>query len=304
MRNNFMNVIIDTAKKNNDVFIICGDAGLGVFDSFKDDNLGNYLNLGIAEQNTISFAAGLALSGYKAYVYNIAPFVLYRCYEQVRNDICYQRLPVILVGIGSGLTYAPAGITHYSVEDIGLAQTLPNLKVFSPIDPVEAKKVATYSLHCQDPLYIRLPKRGEPIIHRNEDFDITKAQLIQDGEKMAIVFHGSISIEVMEARKILEKDNIYPKLISMPMIQPFNYASLSEHLKGIESLVVVEEHYRGCGLGSIIAKEYAQCSPKWKLYVRGIEDAFVHDIKDIDGMRDKYEISAKKIAQFVRSLHD
>jgi transketolase len=303
MRNTFVDVIIEAAKTREDIFIISGDAGLGVFDTFKNDQLGKFLNLGIAEQNAISFAAGLSLTGYKPYIYNIAPFVLYRCYEQVRNDICYQRLPVVLIGIGSGLTYAPAGMTHYSVEDIGLAQTLPNLNVFSPIDPVEAKMIATYSLSCNDPIYVRIPKRGEPKINENDDFDITKPRLIKNGERTAIVFHGSVSIEVLAAVKILEKQGINPKLISAPMIQPFNYDAFSLLVNDVQSVIVVEEHYVGCGLGSILAKEYVKRMPKWKLYLKGIPDKFVHEIKDIDGMRDHFGISAKKIAEFTGSIY-
>src|SRR5690242_9623991 len=129
MRNAFIDTILASCGQRDDIFIISGDAGLGVFDNFKEKFPGRFLNLGAAEQNTISFAAGLALTGFKVVVYNIIPFVLYRCYEQVRNDICYQDLPIILAGIGSGLTYSPQGMTHYSIEDLGIARTLPNLTV-------------------------------------------------------------------------------------------------------------------------------------------------------------------------------
>lgn len=118
-----------------------GDAGYGVLDEYKKCFPNRYLNLGVAEQNMISFSAGLGLAGYNVFIYNIVPFVLYRCYEQVRNDICYQRLPVTLIGIGSGVTYAPQGITHYGVEDVSIARTLPNLVILSPSDPIEAEKM-------------------------------------------------------------------------------------------------------------------------------------------------------------------
>jgi len=163
MRNAFIDTILDAGKKIPDIFVISGDAGLGVFDKFKEEFSDKFLNLGVAEQNAVGFSAGLALTGYKVYLYNIIPFVLYRCYEQVRNDICYQDLPVVLVGIGSGVTYAPQGMTHYSIEDLGIAQTLPNLEVFSPADPVEAKLAARYSLTAKSPVYVRLPKKGSPI---------------------------------------------------------------------------------------------------------------------------------------------
>ena len=168
MRNTVINKITEVAKKNKNIFIITGDAGFGVLDEYKNSFPKRFLNLGIAEQNTISFAGGLALTGYKVFVYNIVPFVMYRCYEQVRNDICYQKLPVILIGIGSGVTYAPQGVTHYSVEDVALAKTLPNLTILSPADPYEAALCAEYALKSKNPVYIRIAKSGEPKIHKNK----------------------------------------------------------------------------------------------------------------------------------------
>ena len=220
MRNTFINEVIEASKIRDDIFIITGDAGLGVFDSFKKDNPDRFLNLGVAEQNMISFAAGLAMNDYKVYIYNITPFLLYRCYEQVRNDICYQRLPIVLVGIGSGVTYAPAGITHYSVEDIGLAQTLPNLQVFSPADPAEANAAASYSLTSEGPVFVRLAKKGEPIINHNHKINIEMPQKIADGKDVALVFHGSISEEIIKAQKLLAAKGVSPLLISVPMVQP------------------------------------------------------------------------------------
>ena len=131
MRNSVIERITKEAEKRKDVFLITGDAGFGVLDNYKKLFPENFLNLGVAEQNMIGIASGLGLIGFKVFVYNIVPFLLYRCYEQVRNDICYQNVPVTLIGIGSGVTYSPQGVTHYSVEDIALARTLPNLVILS-----------------------------------------------------------------------------------------------------------------------------------------------------------------------------
>ena len=300
MRNTFINTIIDACKTREDVFIISGDAGLGVFDEFKNAYQDRFLNLGVAEQNMTSFAAGLSMTGFKVYIYNIIPFVLYRCYEQVRNDICYQELPVTLVGIGSGITYSPQGMTHYSVEDLGIVQTLPNLKVFSPIDPIEAKLSAKYSLNCGSPVYVRLAKRGEPNMHKNENFDITEPQPIEDGEDIAIIFHGSIGLEVLKAREILKKEGIFPKLISIPMVRPINTEKLFSMLKSAKYVFTVEEHFINSGIGSMLSREYAKTNPGWKLFTLGIPDKFIHAIKDLDSMREYFGISAVRIAEYIR----
>jgi transketolase len=218
MRNTVIDRIKRYAEKDEKIFLITGDAGFGVLDGYKKDIPDRFLNMGVAEQNMISFAAGLGLAGYKVFVYNIVPFILFRCYEQVRNDICYQRLPVTLIGIGSGVTYAPQGITHYSVEDIAIARTLPNMVILSPADTFEAEKSAEYAYRSTDPVYIRLAKSGEPDIHKEYPESIAAPLVIRDGGEVALLFHGSIGPEVMRAVEGMEHS---PIVISLPMVQPF-----------------------------------------------------------------------------------
>jgi len=302
MRNAFVNTIIDAVDTRDDLYIISGDAGLGVFDTFKDKHPDRFLNLGAAEQNMISFAAGLAISGFKVMIYNIIPFVLYRCYEQVRNDICYQELPIVLVGIGSGVTYAPMGMTHYSVEDLGIAQTLPNLVTISPIDPVEAKIAAKYALNANSPVYVRLAKRGEPAFHTKSCFDITQPQIIREGNsKIAILFHGSISNEVLSAYEILKCENITPTLISVPTIQPLDTSVLNTLLSEIKYVISVEEHFVTSGLGSLLAKCKVETDSGWSLKTLGIPFKFIHDVRNTDGMRSKFGITSSDIIRAVYS---
>ncbi len=304
MRNTFINTIIDLTKDRDDVLVLSGDAGLGVFDSFQQGRSERFLNMGVAEQNMAGFAAGLTMAGFKVCMYNITPFVLYRCYEQIRNDICYQRLGVIMVGIGSGVTYAPAGMTHYSVEDIGIARTLPNLQVLSPIDPIEARAVAKYALDVDSPVYVRLAKRGEPNIHRDEQVDVTSPHVVEEGEGIAIVFHGSIGVEVLRARARLAEEGVFPRLISLPMVQPVPFDRLGEMLCDVKHVVSVEEHFLGCGLGSALLQEYVRSEPSWRLHTLGIGDAFIHEVKTCEGMRDHFGISGERIATFVRGIVD
>lgn len=303
MRNAFIDTIIDTCKSREDIFILSGDAGLGVFDQFRDEHPDRFRNMGIAEQNTVSFAAGLALAGYKVFVYNIIPFLLYRCYEQVRNDICYQKLPVVLVGIGSGITYAPMGMSHYSVEDIGLVQTLPNLVTISPMDPVEARAAAIYSLTCEKPVYVRLAKRGEPVFLSDVAFDITSPHVVRDGAGTAVVFHGSISIEVVKAYEILKANGSAPILISVPMVQPLDINSLLGLLFKVEHVVCVEEHYINCGLGNMLARLKSEQSARWRLTLMGIPPRFIHEVRNCVGLRSSFGISAVDIVNAVTSVN-
>lgn len=303
MRNAFINTILEACLGRDDIFVISGDAGLGVFDTFKEEHPDRFLNLGAAEQNMIGFAAGMAMTGYKVLVYNIIPFVLYRCYEQVRNDICYQELPVILAGIGSGLTYAPQGMTHYSVEDLSLARTLPNLTVLSPIDPIEARLAADYALSADRPVYVRLAKRGEPDIHTGKQFDINKPQRLVEGNiPVALLCHGSIGEETLNAARMLAEEGIQPHVFSVPMVQPLNREALLHSLRGMQLVVTIEEHYRSCGFGAILREVVMDSDLRCSLTTLGIPSQFIHEVHDTAGMRKLFKIDAVSIADSVRKL--
>jgi transketolase len=302
MRNAFMDAIIAACQEREDIFVVSGDAGLGVFDEFKQVRPDRFLNLGVAEQNTISFAAGLSMTGHKVIVYNIIPFLLYRCYEQVRNDICYQELPVVMAGIGCGLTYAPQGMTHYSVEDIGIARTMPNLTVISPADPIEARQAALYALDAQVPVYVRLAKRGEPTLHAQPHLDIARPQMLAEGEHIAVVCHGVIAEEALKAREQLAAIGIVPRVISVPMLQPLNKALLAEMLKGIDAVVSVEEHYFSSGLGAVLLELFSEYGLDMRLERLGLPSQFIHAIHTSAGMRSHFGIDAQGICERIKRL--
>ncbi len=289
MRNSVAKIIKEIAKEDKDLFLIAGDAGLGVWDDFKD-NKKQFLNPGVNEQCDIGIAAGMALRGHKVIFYNIAPFVMMRPYEFVRNDICYQELPVILIGTGSGITYAPAGMTHYVVEDIQLAKTMPNLDIFSPADPVEAVKCFEYAYKSKKPSYIRIAKNGEAVIHK-EDIDITKPIFINKTDsKNILILHGSISDEVS---KILEIVDI--NVVSTPMLtSDFNW---EEFLDNFDKVFTLEEHFIDGGFGTILKDKVDK-----KIYKFGLKNEYIHKIGNRDYLRKYYEIDGVSIGNKIKSI--
>ena len=301
MRKTFADTVIDYTIKNEKAIILSGDAGLGIFCDFKEKYPDKFLNMGIAEQNMMSFAAGLAITGYKVFCYNIIPFIFYRCYEQIRNDICYQELPVVLIGTGSGVTYAPQGITHYAVEDISLARTLPNLTVLSPADPIETKLSAEFATCADGPVYVRVAKSGEKNINDKENFNITKAQLLQDGEEIALLFHGSISQEIIFLNGMLKKEKIKIKLISVPMVQPLNVKQLLELIGDVKKVISVEEHFTNSGLGSVLEPIIMKHKSEIEFEKLGISPEYIHLVKDTSGMREYYNISANKLYEKIKT---
>lgn len=297
MRNAFVNTILEAASSRTDIHILTGDGGLGLFDKFQKEHPEQYLNMGIAEQNMTSFAAGLAMTGAKPFIYNIIPFGLYRCYEQVRNDICYQDVPVTIIGVGSGVTYAPQGVTHYATEDLGLVQTLPNLVAISPADPMEARAAARFCLTARNPVYVRLAKKGEESIHESDNIDITRPQILNEGKTVAVVFHGSIANEVTAALKTLKERGFSPLIMSVPMIQPIHREVL-DRLKGMEYVYCVEEHDFYCGLGGILRK----CG--LPVYPMGLPRDYIHLVKDTAGMRKYFGINADRIVENVTHAYE
>jgi transketolase len=296
MRNTAAKEILEYCKTNENGFLIAGDAGFGVWEEFQETIPSQYINPGINEQATIGIASGMALSGHKVFYYNIIPFVLMRCYEQVRLDICYTNLPIVLIGIGSGVTYAPAGMTHYSVEDIALAKTMPNLNIISPSDPVQVQKAMQYAIKSNSPTYIRISRSGEPTIFE-QNIDITKLTYLKEGSKKAIVFHGSIVDEVLKASEELEDVSI----ISLAMIAPLDKDETKNILEKYDSVYVVEEHFEDGGLGTILNDFAMQNNIAVKIKKLAIENHYIHKIGNCNYLRKEFKIDSDSIVQRVQN---
>ncbi len=167
MRNAFADEITRLGERDETVVLLTGDIGNKLFDSFKDRFPKRFYNCGVAEQNMIGVAAGMALSGLRPVVYTIAPFTTTRCYEQIRVDLCYHGAPVVVVGTGSGLSYAELGPTHHSLEDIAIMRVLPDMTVLAPCDEAELRAGLATALALPGPSYMRIGKKGEPKVHRS-----------------------------------------------------------------------------------------------------------------------------------------
>lgn len=301
MRNTFIQEIETLAAQDESIYVISGDAGFGVFERYKETRPNRFINAGIAEANTIGYGAGLAMMGFNVFVYNIIPFVLYRCYEQVRNDICYQRLPVTLIGIGSGVTYAPGGMTHYSVEDLAICLSLPNLTVISPSDPVETRAAIRYAHTAKEPVYIRLAKSGEPVLGPDTCEDILTPRMIGDGEEVAVIGYGSIMKEAVDAAMVLKEEGICPRVISVPTIQPFPADQLLKQLDGCHTVCILEEHFRSGGLATRFFDRLSQKMPGIEILSWSIPDHYIHAINTQNSIRSAYGLDAAAIAAKVRS---
>jgi len=166
MRNAFIDELILAAEKADNIALVVGDLGFGVVESFAQRFPGRFFNAGVAEQNMMGLAAGLASEGYHVFAYSIANFPTFRCAEQIRNDVAYQNLPVTVVAVGGGLAYGNLGYSHHAVQDYALMRLMPNMLIGAPGDPMEVRACMRYLVDHPQPSYLRLGKAGEPCIHK------------------------------------------------------------------------------------------------------------------------------------------
>ena len=194
MRTAFINQLIEEAKTNDKIVLLVGDLGFSVVEPFAELFPERFVNVGVAEQNMVGIASGLAMEGYCVFIYSIGNFPTLRCMEQIRYDVCYHNLNVKIVAVGSGFAYGSLGPSHHATEDIGMLRTIPNLVVCSPGDPVETNAITTFSARYNGPCYIRLGKAGESIVHKEPAIKLSIGEILelQKGENFAIFSSGSI----------------------------------------------------------------------------------------------------------------
>ncbi len=277
MRKTFINTLIDLARKDKDIVLITPDMGFSVLEPFFDEFPERAINCGIAEQNAVSIASGLALMGKKPYVYTIIPFLVERAFEQVKLDVAYMNTNVKLIGIGAGFTYGAAGATHHAIEDISLMRTLPNMTVCCPGDNNEAEQIIRKTVNNDKPMYIRIGRHNRGIFDNNT-IEIGKASIIEKGEDIAIISTSNMLPDAYDYCQKLKTEGRKPYLISMHTIKPLDKDIILELVnKGVE-IQTMEEHSVIGGLGSAVAEVIAESGKGIKFKRIGIPDEFSHYI--------------------------
>jgi len=253
VRNVFAKAVTELSDVYPELVMLAGDIGNRLFDEMKEKHPNRFLNCGVAEANMTGVAAGLAASGMRPITYTITPFNTVRCLEQIRLDVCYPNLPVIIVGTGAGLSYAGLGATHHSMEDIALLRTLPNMNVVCPADPVEVKLAIADALRLSAPTYIRLGKKGEPTVHQTEPhFEIGKGISIRDGSDIALVSVGNMLADAVATADLLQASGVSAQVISLHTVKPLDQPLLSGLFANKKLVVVLEEHALIGGASSAI----------------------------------------------------
>lgn len=267
----------EIAQNKSNLKLLTADlALLSGMDRFKNSNPEKFLNVGIAEQNMIGIAAGLAMDGYCVFATTYASFIAVRSLEHVRQHLSYMGCNVKIVGTAAGMVAAKSGISHWATEDIAFTRALPNLMVFSAADGLEAIKMAEFAASTDRPMYIRLSGGTNcPIVYK-ADYDFEPGRLVQlrEGRIIAIIATGLMVHESMYAAEMLSSAGIECSLYNMHTIKPIDREKLDEIFQDYEMIVTVEEHNVVGGMGSAVAEYKATKSNTPKQVFIGVPDAF------------------------------
>jgi len=301
VRNAFAAEVLSIALEDPRVVVLSGDIGNRLFDKFKQQMPDRFLNCGVAEANMTGVAAGMALSGLRPITYTITPFVTTRCLEQIRLDVCYHNLPVVIVGVGSGLSYASLGATHHSCEDIAFLRAIPNMTVICPCDPTELRLALRAAVRLGGPAYLRIGKKGEPAVHAAPpDFKIGRAIVLQPGADVCLLGTGTILPVVIEAAGELGRRGLSAQVVSFHTVKPLDEGLLREAFSRFRLVATVEEHSRIGGLGGAVAEWLAdQPAQKARLERFGTADQFLHEAGNQDHARAYFGLTASRLAERV-----
>jgi len=255
MRDAFIDELYKIAEQDRQVVLLSDDLGAPSLDKFRRDLGSQYINIGIAEQNMVSIAAGLALGGKLVFMYGIASFLSLRCYEQIKLDLCCMGLPVTALGVGAGYAYSTAGPTHHAIEDIAIMRALPGMTILNPSDSVMAAAFAEMTYRNPGPKYVRFDREKLPVLYhaQNNDFSDGLTNL-ETGHDLAIIATGIMVHQAFEVAEKLAKHSIDAGIIDFYRLKPVNEDLLLKIIDQSKQIVTLEESLICGGIGSIVAE--------------------------------------------------
>lgn len=274
-REGFGEAILEAAKLDKKIYAVTADLALSTgLQEFMKEFPERFIDVGVAEQNLVTFASGLAHAGKIPFATSFAAFSPGRNWEQIRTTICYNNQPVKIIGSHTGLGVGEDGATHQALEDVALMRTLPNIEVIVPCDFEQAKKATLAIAKSGKPAYLRLHRQKTPIITTPKtDFTIGKAQIFKEGKDITIIASGPIMFEVMLAAKELEKKNINATIINLHTIKPLDKNTITHYAKKTKRILTIEDHQVSGGMGSAIAELLAEEQPTI-MKLMGVKDKF------------------------------
>lgn len=293
MRNAFSAALVAAAQRDERVVLLTGDHGYSLFDEFRRVRPDQYINAGVAEQNMVGVAAGLAKGGMRPIVYGLSAFVPVRVLEQIKLDVCYENLPVVFIGDGAGVVYSALGSSHQSTEDVAALRALPNMAILSPADGLEMSACMRLALAAEGPVYVRMGKCDLGSVHTEAPpVDWGQLCLVRAGSgKLGWIGTGSMVRTALEVAASWPGSAVW----SAPCLKPLSEKAVQDVCEQHQAVVVVEEHSIYGGLGSAVAEIAAASAPTWVCRV-GVADRFSQFCGSYDYLLREHGLDAKAVA--------
>lgn len=305
MRNTFSETLYQVATEDPNVYIVVSDISpVGSMADFSQRYPDRFINVGVAEQSMIGICAGLALKGCRPFAYTIATFSLYRPFEMVRDDLCYQNLPVTVVGMGAGVIYSTLGSTHHAQEDIAVAGAIPNMQIIAPCDPLECTEAVRFcATQSNGPVYLRIGKAGEPTYTAGaEPWEFGKLRVVRPGTDVCILTYGVIMNLADEIARDLEESGHSTQLVSCHTMKPLDTSGIKGILETFSKVIVVEEHAPQGGLGPQVKQIAWDCKAECELRTFSLKDEFIHNYGSREDLLAAHGLSADQIHAVIREI--
>ena len=298
----FSQMILEEAKKDKDIVVVCTDSrGSAKLGAYPDEVPDQFVEMGIAEQNSVTVSAGMAYMGKKVFTIGPASFYSMRSAEQVKVDVAYSHNNVTVIGISGGISYGALGATHHSLQDISLMRAIPGLTVMIPSDAVQMRKITKELLESPRPTYIRIARSGVPVIYDEEtEFKIGKAHRLTDGKDAAIIVCGQLVATALQAAEELKEEGIDISVVDMYTIKPLDTEMIEAVAKECGCILTLEEHSLYGGLGGAVAEVVAQ-TEMVPLDICGIPDEDVRNGSDQEVFK-YYKMDVQGIKDRVKAL--
>jgi transketolase len=287
----FFNRLSSIAKKDKNVFFITADHGAWALSHFKEKNLNQYLNIGISEQNMVSVAAGMSLSGHKVFIFTITPFLIHRALEQIKMDVSYPSLPVTIIGNGSSLTYANHGSSHQSVDDVSIINNLPNFEILHPSNNYLAEVAVDYAYNSKKPIYVKLDKGFFPntkIKNYKKGFFKISNTTNDIKKKICIFTTGVISHDILKIVKQHNYKNVH--IYEIFKIKPIDKKNIVKTISKFNKIITIEEQHINGGIGNILSKIIVESNINIEFKSIGINDFYSKKNGDRNWLRKQYKL--------------
>lgn len=301
-RDAVFNSVHEIMRADANAVCLTNDMGAMGLDAIRAEFPERVINVGIAEQNMMSVAGGLALSGKSVFVYGIIAHVTARCFEQIKLDICVPNLPVTIVGVGAGLAYGVDGPTHHGVEDIAIMRALGNMHIYNPADGITAFAAVKMSHASGCPGYVRMDKEVLPPLYES-DYDFSTGMgILAPGADVVIVSTGVLSWAARDVALALEKEGFSVKAIDLFRLKPVNTEYLAAQFEGAKGVVTLEENIASGGLGTIVAEILADYGLHPKLRRMSLEQGFLLGSASREWAAEKFGLTSGRLESVVREM--